>query len=104
MQHELVVSDFILDEVTRKLRTKFAVPAVAVRRVRSLLVAASEQVVPAEVSPDACRDAADLPVLGTALAGRAQLLVTVDRDLLDAGPFHGILIARPGRFWELTRG
>jgi len=103
MQHELIVSDFILEEVTRKLRTKFAVPAVAARRVRSLLVAASEQVVPAEVSPDACRDAADLPVLGTALAGRVQLLITVDRDLLDAGPFRGIVIARPGRFWELTR-
>lgn len=103
MQHELVLSDYILDEVTGKLRKKFAVPAPAARRVHRLLVAASERVVPAEVPRDACRDPADLPVLGTAVAGQAALLVTVDRDLLEAGPWRGVEIVRPGGFWALTR-
>lgn len=103
MQHDLVLSRFILEEVERKLKTKFSMPADELRRLRRLLAAAAIQVVPAEVPAGACRDPQDLPILGTAVAGRSDLIVTVDKDLLALGRHGGIVIVRPGQFWRLTR-
>lgn len=50
---------------------------------------------PAGVDPAACRDPDDLPVLGAAVAGRADLLVTGDKDLLDLHRHEGIPIVTP---------
>jgi predicted nucleic acid-binding protein len=38
--------------------------------------------------------------LGTAIAGKVEVLITVDKDLLDLGSFAGIPIIRPGEFWK----
>lgn len=46
----------------------------------------------------ACRDPEDNALLDCALAGRADCLVTGDRDLLVLHPFHGIPILRPVDF------
>ena len=48
-----------------------------------------------------CRDPEDNAVLECALAGRADYLVTGDRDLLALNPFHGIRILRPADFLRL---
>ena len=42
-----------------------------------------------------CRDPADDKLLETALLGRADRLVSGDRDLLVMSPFHGIPILTP---------
>lgn len=42
-----------------------------------------------------CRDPEDDKLLETALLGRADCLVTGDRDLLVMSPFHGIPIVSP---------
>jgi putative PIN family toxin of toxin-antitoxin system len=60
----------------------------------------AEVVEPAPVASTACRDPADFHVLGTAVAGRAELLVSVDNDLLELGAFEAIRIIRPGEFWR----
>ena len=60
----------------------------------------AEMVQPAEVPPDACRDPEDLPILGTAVAGRAERLVTGDQDLLVLGAFRGCVIQTPRDFWQ----
>lgn len=99
MDHDLVISAFILDELARKLREKFGFPDNEVEEVRNNILADSELVTPAEVPPTACRDPNDLPVLGTAIAGRVDVLVTVDKDLLDLEQYSGIPIIRPGQFW-----
>ena len=98
--HQLVVSDYILGEVERKLRTKFLIRADLVRRTINSIIAAAEVVDPLPVPPDVCRDPGDLPILGTAVAGRAAILVTVDKDLLDMEVFGTIAIMRPGEFWS----
>jgi predicted nucleic acid-binding protein len=46
------------------------------------------------------RDATDLPVLGTAVAGACELLVSVDRDLPETGTIQAIPIIRPGEYWR----
>lgn len=101
MDHQLVTSEFILDELARKLREKFHFPATLVAEVRKSIAQSAECVEPAEVPKGSCRDPADLPVLGSAVAGKADLLVTVDKDLLDLKSFAGITIIKPGEFWRL---
>jgi predicted nucleic acid-binding protein len=41
-------------------------------------------------------------VLGTAVAGECELLISVDRDLLDMQTIQGIPIIRPGEYWRHT--
>ena len=100
--HDLVVSDFILDEVARKLREKFGFPASEARRLRRFLAGNAVCVTPEVLPPGACRDATDLPVLGTATAGNAELLVTADKDLLVIGEFRSTRVIRPAAFWAST--
>ena len=102
LSHELVVSEFILEELQRKLREKFRFPDADVREVAEFLRASATSVIPAELPPDSCRDADDILALGTAVAGQIELLVTVDRDLLALATFRGIAILKPRDFWERT--
>jgi putative PIN family toxin of toxin-antitoxin system len=101
--HILICSQHILDEVSRKLRDKFGAPAALVREVTRELETQAEMVQPTELPPNTCRDPSDVPVLGTAVAGNADMLITVDKDLLALGEFHGIPIVKPGEFWKRAR-
>jgi uncharacterized protein len=100
---EIVVSDHILDELERIAVSKFRVPVEAVRTAVDLLRRNAELVVPAEMSADACEDKDDLPVLGTAVAGAADLLVTGDAELLALGSVRGIPIVSPRALYERLR-
>jgi predicted nucleic acid-binding protein len=62
----------------------------------------STVVLPADLPSDLCRDSTDIPVLGTAVAGECELLISVDRDLLDMQNIHEIRIIRPGEYWRRT--
>jgi len=100
LYHELVLSEYILEELARTLRDKFEYPEQDVRAVLAFLKSACLLVEPASLPPDSCRDPEDIPILGTAVAGNADLLVTVDRDLLSLGSFRHIPIVKPGQFWQ----
>ena len=100
--HELVISDFIAEELSRKLRDKFNFPESEVRQLRRFLRRMATAVVPTNLPANVCRDANDIPVLGTAVAAGASVLVTVDKDLLALGEFRGIAIIKPGEFWQKT--
>jgi putative PIN family toxin of toxin-antitoxin system len=102
MDHELVISDFIVGEFARKLQEKFHFPDDEIAEVRNSLLAAAQCVEPVDVPEGTCRDPNDLPVLGTAVAGHAEVLVTGDKDLLTLGAFEGVSIVRPGDFWGLV--
>ena len=102
MDHELITSEFILDELARKLREKFHFPAALIAEVRQSIVQAAVCVEPVAIPAESCRDPQDLPILGTAVAGKADLLITVDKDLLDLQSFEGIPIVKPGEFWRLS--
>jgi len=55
--------------------------------VRDLIIG-SAIVMPQVVQPSPIRDVEDNPVLGTALAGAADVLCTLDRDFFDARTEH----------------
>ena len=102
LHHELVISEFILDELHRKLIEKFHFPRRDVDQIVSFLRRVSIVVVPADLPADLCRDPEDIPVLGTAVSGKCALLISVDRDLLDMQTIQDIPIVRPGEFWRRT--
>jgi putative PIN family toxin of toxin-antitoxin system len=100
LHHELVISDFILEELRRKLGEKFEFPSREVNQVVAFLRRVSLIVLPADLPSDLCRDPTDVPVLGTAVAGECSLLISVDRDLLDLRSIEEIPIVRPGEYWR----
>ena len=100
LRHQLVTSEFILEEVARKLVEKFGYSARDADEAASLLRRAGIVVEPAVLSADLCRDPDDMSVLGTAVAGECSLLISVDRDLLDMKAIQGIPILRPGEYWR----
>ena len=102
LHHELVTSEFILEELGRKLVEKFKFPQREADQVATFLRRASIVVLPADLQPDVCRDPTDIPVLGTAVGGECTLLISVDRDLLDMRSIDEIPITRPGDFWRRT--
>jgi putative PIN family toxin of toxin-antitoxin system len=98
--HEWVISEFILDELSRKLTEKFGYPDKDVTEIRETIIAAAEFSIPEDIPADVCRDPNDLPILGTAVAGHAEIIITVDKDLLALEAYRGIPIIKPGKFWN----
>lgn len=93
--HDLVTSGHILGELRRHLAGKFRLPARRADEVVAFVRDHAEVVEPAPVPADACADPDDLPVLGTAVAGRAEVLVTGDGELPALGSHAGVAIVTP---------
>jgi uncharacterized protein len=102
LHHELVISEFILEELGRKLLEKFSFPKREADQVAAFLRRVAVVVIPADMPSDVCRDPADIPVLGTAVGGECALLISVDRDLLDMQRINEIPIIRPREYWRCT--
>ena len=100
LHHDLVISDFILEELARKLIEKFNFPKRDADLVGAFLRRVSIVVQPVDLPSDLCRDPTDVPVIGTAVAGECGLLISVDRDLLDMQTIQAIPIIRPGEYWR----
>lgn len=103
-RHELVLGEAVLAEVERVLREKLGVAPEIVDEFEQLL--RREAVVIVAQAPSLgieLRDPDDVAVLEQAVAGEAALLVTGDRDLLDAADVAPLPILTPREFWELLR-
>lgn len=101
--HHLILFEHLLGEVRRHLAGKFRVPEARAEEIDAFLREQAELVEPVAVPRKACRDRDDLPVLGTALAGQASLLVTGDQDLLTLGEHGGVPILTPRAAYERLR-
>ncbi len=101
-RYELIVSPDVVREIIEvlqrpRLRTKFPqLAAVDPRQILELFEKA-DVVEPVEV-PTVCRDPDDDKFLACAVEGRADFIVTEDRDLLDLGAHQGTRICRPAEF------
>jgi putative PIN family toxin of toxin-antitoxin system len=96
---ELFTSRALLDELAEKLREKFGLhPA----ELPLLKIYADEATVikPSQLPKPVCRDADDDEVLATALAAKAEIILTGDKDLLVLIKFQGIKILSPRQFVE----
>jgi putative PIN family toxin of toxin-antitoxin system len=102
LHHELVTSEFILEELARKLVEKFRFPEREANQLAAFLRREAVVVEPADLPSGVCRDPTDISVLGTAVGGDCALLISVDRDLLDMQHIKEIPIIRPGEYWRRT--
>ena len=102
--HEIVTSQHILGELRRHLTGKFKVPPDRADEIVAFVLDHAERVEPAEVARDVVSDVDDLPVLGTAVAGRCDLLVTGDAELLALRRFEGIPVVTPRECHERLPG
>jgi putative PIN family toxin of toxin-antitoxin system len=98
-EHELVTSAAILEEVRWNLVGKIKAAASQADQTVRLLRTRFEVVEPVALGARVCRDADDDVVLGTAIAGRCDAIVTGDRDLLELASYRDVAIVSPGGFW-----
>ena len=97
---QLVTSRALLDELARVLRHKFDTDPDEVTFLQAYRDQATI-VRPAALPRAVCRDRDDDKVLAAAIAGKADLIVTGDEDLLVLGQHCGIRILSPRQFVEL---
>ncbi|AEG01728.1 putative toxin-antitoxin system toxin component, PIN family [Methylomonas methanica] len=102
---EVILSQYILDELQRvlpRLNHRLAWSSHEIRDFVDSLAFLADLVDPLETAEPALRDSADLPVLGTFLAAKANYLVTGDKDLLALSAHYPIIT--PANFWQLHGG
>ena len=101
--HEIILCDLILSEVAKNLKEKIRLPDDIIQQILVLLKSHSRLVFPDKVDVKACRDEKDLMVLGSAVAGKVQYVITGDKDLLSVGTFKGVKIVDPRTFWGVMK-
>ena len=100
---QLVLSEHILSEFVEHGLGKLNGTADQIDAAVAELRRRCQIVAPSPVPADTISDADDLPVLGAAIAGQADCLITGDRELLDLGSFHSIAILSPRAFYDRLR-
>ena len=102
-EHQLIVGEAVLGELRRVLRDKFRVPTKTVDEFEALLLQEGELVRASTATTIKVRDESDVIVLSEAIQGKADVLVTGDRDLLAVTEKLPLEILTPRGFWERVR-
>lgn len=97
-----VTSPEILEELEGRLLRKFAYPAEQTTRYIELIITDFEVVQP-ETRLSAVEDPKDNKIIETAVAAKADYIVSGDRHLLTLGTYKGIKVVSPKEFVELVR-
>jgi len=100
-EHEIALSDDLLDEILRNLRIKIKLPKDVVDNIGAFLREHSNISIPSPLALDACRDPDDIKILGLAVASNADYIITGDKDLLVLKSFEGIPILNPRSFSDI---
>ena len=102
-EHRLITGDVVLDELRDVLARRFKLPAGTMRDILNLLQGQEVVATPKKPALMPARDADDAWILASAIEGRADALVTGDRDLLDIADAAPLPILSPRGFWEFVR-
>ena len=101
--HELIVSDALLKEVKKVLHDKLKVPSSLISEFLNLLKQDTILIKPSLSSEVTIKDKTDLIIIGSALSGGADLLITGDKELLNLGNVENLKIVSPRVFWEQVK-
>ena len=96
---ELFTSRALLAELAEKLHDKFDLSPTDLPFLR-IYEDQATVVKPKPLAKPVCRDSDDDEVLATALAAKAEIILTGDDDLLVLKEFQGIRILSPRQFTE----
>ncbi len=100
LNHDVVLSAFILNELHEKLTGKFKFVAREANAVVRLVKSRAKIVPISPLDVSVCRDPDDDAIIATALAGQCSCIITGDKDLLDLKTVNRIRVIPPGAFWE----
>ena len=101
--HDLLVSEYLLAELGRVLTEKIGATPQIAEEFQQLL-RQDTALVASPSSPNlGLRDKTDEPIVGAALEGGADILVTGDKELLNIGRTGRLRILSPRQFWEELR-
>lgn len=99
--HALVVTSVVVGELTRVLSERIGVPEAGVADIAAFLADFLETAEPPGNTSVILRDSSDIPVVESAIAVEVDMIVTGDKDLLEANlPRRTV---SPRAFWELVR-
>lgn len=102
-EHDLVIGEVHLAELRRVLKNKIKLPEDKIAAAEIVFSGLEIIPKPRTASPVPVRDDSDRWILATAVAGRAECLVTGDNDLLNVSDAAPIPIITPRQFWEMLR-
>ena len=103
VNHDIVLSNFILNELKDTLMGKFKFTAAEARNVVNLLQSRCEVVETKKLPSPLSRDPDDDNIIATALSGACDCIITGDNDLLDLKKAGDINILSPNDFWREER-
>lgn len=103
LNHEVVLSEFILNELKEKLTGKFKFSANEANAAALLITSRCEVVTSPPLIHDICRDPDDDRIIATAITGQCSCIVTGDKDLLVLKQVNGIQILTPNSFWQFEQ-
>ena len=100
-EHQLITGEVVLSELRKALSRRIKLPAATIEDILALL--REQEVVPKPRKPSELpiRDPDDRWILASAMAGRADVLVTGDRDFLDIAAKAPLPVLDPRAFWDL---
>ena len=103
-EHELLVGEFVLDELLPVLRKRIHLPDKAVDGIESFL--RGYEVIPKPKHPSdvKIRDPDDAWILASAIAGKADVLVSGDPDLQVLGKRSPVSVMSPREYWSSVSG
>ena len=80
--------------------SKFKLSLPETTKASKLLLTRMTLIEPSHIEEPICRDPKDDPILGTAIAGKCQCIITGDKDLLTVKKHKDIDIISPLDFWK----
>lgn len=101
VRHELITSQFILDELRGKLIEKFKYPNDMADEAITVLRSRMKIITPSPLEIPVCRDVDDDNVLAAALDASCDCIVTGDKDLLVLHPYQAVAILSPRDFLDV---
>lgn len=103
----LIISPSVLSEVDNVLRRKRVMKSHkrSARELQEIIKEMTDvsSIVPGRIKIDLVRDLDDNKIISAALEGKADYIVSRDRDLLDLKEYQGIKIITPEKFMGILR-
>lgn len=98
---EIIISEDILREVSRILRTKMKMPKKDVSQITEYLRENTQVMQYMPLEKQICRDEDDDKILALAISNNAKIIITGDKDLLVLKKYKEISILSPKEFWKI---
>lgn len=103
LEHDLITGEPVLREIQRVLVKKLKFPESQTREIILFLRDHAEVTNPKKAASWPEADADDRWIVAAAIEGKTEILVTGDKDMLEAKSQVGLRVVSPRGFWELLK-